>query len=103
MKLYKMCEKAPAQQEEVSSESQTGRAKVRSLNWDTDDMYVFTWGSQVELTLWAHKGKIDISKNAIHRTCFTLLLLGQMNGDLRMTISLQMQMGLRGTNLAADI
>lgn len=104
-KFYKMCrrEKAPAQQEEVSSDSQTGRAKVRSLNSDIDGVDAFSWGSQVELTLWAHKGKIDISENAIHLTCFILLLQGQMNRDLRMTISLQLQMGPRRTNVAADI
>ena len=104
-KLYKMCrrEKAVAQQEKVSSDSQTGRTKVTPLNSDIDGVDVFSGGSQVELALWAHKGKTDVSKNAIHLTCSILLLQGQMNGDLRMTISLQLQMGPRGTNLAADI
>jgi len=35
-------EKAPAQEEEVSSDSQTGRAKVWSLNSDTDGVDAFS-------------------------------------------------------------
>lgn len=61
-KIYKTCrrQKAPAQQEEASSDSQIGTAKLRSLNSDIDGVGAFGWGSQVELTLRAHKGKIVI-------------------------------------------
>lgn len=56
----------------------------------------------VKLNLQAHKGKTDISKNAIHSTCFILLPQGRKDSDLRMIISFQLQVWPKGKSLDAD-